>query len=123
MKQSQISISLSGASTVATDSAQIILLNKGLLHLNLLFDIARAYNRNMDITLALVVTPTFVGIGGAYLLSFGFAHTVFLSMFALFSGTSSAMFPLLYGSNRKIEFDKSHTTDEESAPLTENNDL
>jgi Cu2+-exporting ATPase len=48
LKQSQVSISLRGASTVATDSAQIILLDKGLQHLNLLFDIAKTYNRNMD---------------------------------------------------------------------------
>lgn len=103
LKQSQVSISLRGASTVATDSAQIILLDKGLQHLKLLFDIAKTYNRNMDVTLALVVTPTFVGIGGAYLLGFGFGSTVFLSMFALLSGTSSAMFPLFYEPSKKID--------------------
>ena len=99
LKQSQVSISLRGASTVATDSAQIILLDKGLQHLNLLFDIAKTYNRNMDVTLALVVTPTFIGIGGAYLLGFG--STVFLSIFALLSGTISAMFPLFYDPSKK----------------------
>ena len=103
-----------GASTVATDSAQIILLDKGLQHLNLLFDIAKTYNRNMDVTLALVVIPTFVGIGGAYLLGFGFGHTIFLSIFALLSGTSSAMFPLFYNPTKKLELINSQITKEES---------
>ncbi|OQY55062.1 MAG: heavy metal translocating P-type ATPase [Candidatus Parabeggiatoa sp. nov. 2] len=127
LKQSQVSISLRGASTVATDSAQIILLDKGLQHLNMLFDIAKTYNRNMDVTLALVVTPTFVGIGGAYLLGFGFGSTVFLSLFALLSGTSSAMFPVFYEpskkSSKKLDLTGTQITREESAPSLETNDL
>ena len=121
LKKSQVSISLRGASTVATDSAQIILLDKGLQHLNMLFDIAKTYNRNMDVTLALVVTPTFVGIGGAYLLGLGFGSTVFLSIFALLSGTSSAMFPLFYDPAKKL--DLMNPQIEESAPSIETNDL
>ncbi len=118
LKQSQVSISLRGASTVATDSAQIILLDKGLQHFNLLFDIAKTYNRNMDVTLALVVTPTFVGIGGAYLLGFGLGSTVFLSMFALLSGTGSAMFPLFYEPSKKLDLMSPQMKNEreESAP-------
>ncbi|RKZ91866.1 MAG: heavy metal translocating P-type ATPase [Candidatus Parabeggiatoa sp. nov. 1] len=123
LKQSQVSISLRGASTVATDSAQIILLDKGLQHFNLLFDIAKTYNRNMDVTLALVVTPTFVGIGGAYLLGFGLGSTVFLSMFALLSGTGSAMFPLFYEPSKKLDLMSPQITREESAPSLETNDL
>ncbi len=127
LKQSQVSISLRGASTVATDSAQIILLDKGLQHLNMLFDIAKTYNRNMDVTLALVVTPTFVGIGGAYLLGLGFGSTVFLSLFALLSGTSSAMFPVFYEpskkSSKKLDLTGTQITREESAPSLETNDL
>jgi len=121
LKKSQVSISLRGASTVATDSAQIILLDKGLQHLNLLFDIAKTYNRNMDVTLALVVTPTFVGIGGAYLLGFGFGSAVFLSIFALLSGTGSAMFPLFYDPTKKLDLINPQM--EESAPSIETNDL
>ncbi len=123
LKKSQVSISLRGASTVATDSAQIILLDKGLQHLNLLFDIAKTYNRNMDVTLALVVTPTFVGIGGAYLLGLGFGSTVFLSLFALLSGTSSAMFPLFYDPAKKLNLRSSQIKREESAPSIKTNVL
>jgi Cu2+-exporting ATPase len=123
LKQSQVSISLRGASTVATDSAQIILLDKGLQHLNMLFDIAKTYNRNMDVTLALVVTPTFVGIGGAYLLGLGFGSTVFLSLFALLSGTGSAMFPLFYDPAKKLDLISPQITREETATSIETNDL
>jgi Cu2+-exporting ATPase len=96
LKQADVSVSLKGASTVATDSAQIILLDKGLLQLNLLFKLAKTYNRNMDVTLALVVSPTFIGIAGAYLLGFGLVNILFLSLFSLLAGTMSAMFPLFY---------------------------
>jgi hypothetical protein len=84
-----------------------IIIDKGLQHFSLLFDIVKTYNRNMDVTLALVVTPTFVGIGGAYLLGFGFGYTIFLSIFALLSGTGSAMFPLFYNPSKNLELKNS----------------
>ena len=47
MKQSQVSISLSGASQLATDTAQIILLNQGIRHLPRLIELAGGFNVHM----------------------------------------------------------------------------
>ena len=47
LKQADVSISLRGASTVATDTAQIILMNENLEQLGLLFDIAKNFDKNM----------------------------------------------------------------------------
>jgi heavy metal translocating P-type ATPase len=102
LKKSHVSISLRGASTVATDTAQIILLDQGLNQLSLLFELAKSFNQNMDTSVALVVTPTIVGIGGAYLLGLGLGSIVLLQMIALLSGTGNAMLPLLYKPSKKV---------------------
>ena len=102
LKKSHVSISLRGASTVATDTAQIILLDQGLNQLNLLFDLAKSFNQNMDTSVALVVTPTIVGIGGAYFLGLGLGSIVFLNIVALLTGTVNAMRPLLYEAPKKL---------------------
>jgi heavy metal translocating P-type ATPase len=102
LKKSHVSISLRGASTVATDTAQIILLDQGIKQLTLLFALAKSFNENMDTSVALVVTPTIVGIGGAYLLGLGFGSVVLLQIIALLSGTTNAMLPLLYNPSKKV---------------------
>jgi len=112
LKKSQVSISLRGASTVATDTAQIILLDQGLNQLTLLFYLAKSFNQNMDTSVALVVTPTIVGIGGAYLLGLGLGSIVLLQIVALLSGTGNAMLPLLYKPSKNVIPLDSPMTDE-----------
>jgi len=109
LKKSHVSISLRGASTVATDTAQIILLDQGLKQLNLLFDLAKSFNQNMDTTVALVVTPTIVGIVGAFLLGLSFGNTVLLNIVALLTGTGNVMLPLLYKPSKNL-IDKDSST-------------
>jgi Cu2+-exporting ATPase len=95
LKTAQVSISLSGASTIATDTAQIVLMDKGISHLNMLFDLAEDFNNNMDRTFNILLTPAIIGIGGAFLLGFGLPQTLFLNMGGLFLGMGNAMHPRL----------------------------
>jgi Cu2+-exporting ATPase len=95
LKKSQVSISLRGASTIATDTAQIILMDQGLNHLDFLFDLADNFNINMNRSFALLLTPAVIGVSGAFLLGFGVSQTITLNIVGLFLGMGNAMIPLL----------------------------
>ncbi len=95
LKQSQVSISLSGASSIAVDTAEIILLDQGLTHLPCLFEIASRYKQNMDATFAILLIPAAVSLGGVFLLHFGLIQTIALNMLGLTGGLGNAMLPML----------------------------
>jgi Cu2+-exporting ATPase len=65
MKQADVSISLQGASTIATDTADILLMKGDLTHLHTLFNIADSTNNVMKKSTMMVLLPTgFIVIGG-----------------------------------------------------------
>lgn len=94
LTKADVSISLSGASTVAQDAAQIILLNGGLDELCELFDIAKEYETNMRNNFWAVVGPCVLCIGGVYFANFGLITTILLKQLGLFTGIASALSPL-----------------------------
>ena len=100
LKKSQVSISLRGASTIATDTAQIVLMDQGLTRLDPLFDLATGFNRNIDRTFTLTLIPAVIGLSGAFLLGFGLAPTVFLNVAGLLLGIGNSTMPLLEGPNQ-----------------------
>jgi len=101
LKTSHVSVSLRGASTVATDTAQIVLLDQGLAHLGLLFDISQKYKKNTSISYAIVLTQTVLGVSGVFFLGFGLGYTVALNLTALAIGTLNSMIPMLIYSEKK----------------------
>ena len=95
LKKSQVSISLRGASTIATDTASIVLMNQGLSHLNPLFDLADRYNVNMNRTFAMMIIPAIIGVSGAFLLGFTIITTLLLNIAGLVLAVGNATIPLL----------------------------
>ncbi len=95
LKKSQVSISLRGASTIATDTAQIVLMDDGLYHLESVFEIADDFNNNMNTTFAIMLTPMVLGVGGVFLLGFGIPKIIALNMTGLVFAAGNAMLPLL----------------------------
>ncbi len=100
LKKSQVSISLRGASTIATDTAQIVLMDEGLKHLNALFDLADNFNANMNTTFAVMIVPAIISVGGVFILGFGLPQTIILNMVGLILGLGNAMIPALKQSDR-----------------------
>ncbi len=82
MQKAHVSISLRGATTVATDTAQIVLMGEELTHLPLLFDIADRFDENMKNNLMISVVPGAICIGGVFLLNFG----IYASMMLYYAG-------------------------------------
>ncbi|ESQ15461.1 MAG: heavy metal translocating P-type ATPase [Thiohalocapsa sp. PB-PSB1] len=95
LKKAHVSISLRGASTIATDTAQIVLMDQGLSHLGNLFDLAKRFESSMNRTFAILLAPALLGISGAFFLGFGVAHAIALNMLGLFLGIANAAIPAL----------------------------
>ncbi|SJM92159.1 heavy metal translocating P-type ATPase [Crenothrix polyspora] len=83
MKQAQVSISLSGASRVATDTAQIILLDQGISHLPRVFELANGMNRHMSNQINTTMGVSIMGISGVFLLGWGISTIMLLNIVSL----------------------------------------
>jgi Cu2+-exporting ATPase len=94
MKKSHVSVSLRGASTLATDTAEVILLDESLNQLPRLFDLARECSTNTRVAMAAVLVPSILSAGGVFLFGFGFAAARLLNVAGLAAGVGAAMLPL-----------------------------
>ncbi len=100
LKKAQVSISMRGASTVATDTAQIILMSN-LNQLGHLFDFAQEFEQNMSSSFKMIIVPTMIGMGGAFFLDFGLIHTMLLKQTGLVMGLVNATQPLIKSQRQK----------------------
>ena len=95
MNAANVSISLSGATSIATDTAQAILMDGSLIHLCDLFDTAHKLKNNLWRSLVLITIPTAVSLGGALFMGLGLGSSfiIIYSSFAL--ALLNAMLPIL----------------------------
>lgn len=93
--QAEVSISLQGATTVATDSAKIILMNNDLMQLTLLWEVANNYRNNISHNQNRARQFSFVAATGVCLLPFKFwiVESMWASQVAI--GLSIANKPML----------------------------
>jgi len=95
MRQAQASISLRGATTVATDTAQIILMEGNLNQLLHLFQLAGEYERNLKQNIRFTTGVSLVAVTSILFAGFTFAATEIFYSVSLFGGLAIAMKPLL----------------------------
>lgn len=93
LSKAHVSVSLLGASTVATDTAQVILMDKTLKSLPLLFDYGEKYSKNARNTLGIVIGASAVGMVTAFL-PFPMVGVLSWNTISLLGGFSNAMIPL-----------------------------
>ncbi len=93
LKQANVGISLRGASTLAADTAQIVLLDRAITPLLPLFDLTHGLQNNMERNVMISIVPGIFTIGGAYISNFGLlpVYLLFYSGFA--TGITNAMLP------------------------------
>lgn len=94
LQQADVSVSLRGATTVATDSAQIVLMNQSLQQLDELFGIAHSFSKNLDQSLRIAYVPGVVLIGGVFLLHFGMPAALLLYGGGVAAAMGKALSPL-----------------------------
>ncbi|MFM7199947.1 MAG: heavy metal translocating P-type ATPase [Myxococcota bacterium] len=92
LKKAQVSISLRGASTVATDAAQVVLLDGSLSKIPLLFELSRDFNRTMQLNVRASVFPAVITGLGVFVLNWG----LFTSMTIYYAGFGTAMLNSIY---------------------------
>ena len=95
LKKAQVSISLRGASTVATDSAGIILMDGSLNKLIPLLDIGNELDANLTRSTIMTIVPGIICVGGVLFLHFGIVSSVALFNMGLVASVSNAMWPLI----------------------------
>lgn len=94
MKKANISISLSGATSVATDTAQIILMDGSLIHLTELLKISHDLNRNLQKGWLFNIVPGISTIFYAFTPHLTIATALLISQTGLGAGILNAMSPL-----------------------------
>ncbi|MFK5976582.1 MAG: heavy metal translocating P-type ATPase [Sulfurovum sp.] len=71
LKQANVSISLLGASTIATDTAQVVFMDESLKRLPYLFDLSNRLSKNMKVGFTTSIIPGVVCVGGVYFFGMG----------------------------------------------------
>lgn len=94
MKKANISISLSGATSVATDTAQIILMDGSLKNLNELLNIAHELDQNLQNGWIFNIVPGTLTIISAFVFHIRIVTALLLSQGGLGLGVANAMLPL-----------------------------
>lgn len=95
LKRADVSISLTGASAIAKDTAQVLLMSGNLNNLEQLFDLGNQLESNLNVSLMATVIPGVIIVGGVFLLHAGIVSAVVLNNCGLFAGVSNSMLPLL----------------------------
>ncbi|MFZ4703770.1 MAG: heavy metal translocating P-type ATPase, partial [Candidatus Methylumidiphilus sp.] len=94
LKQANVSISLRGATSIATDTAQIVFLEQGLGKLCELRDIAKAMERNVRNSWIMIVVPNVACVAGVFLFGFGIGVSVLTNNVAALGALANGVWPM-----------------------------
>ncbi len=107
LKKANVSISLRGASTIATDTAHIVFLEEGLSKICELRDIALDMERNVKRSWHMILAPNIACIIGVFTMGFGIMASVLTNNVAALGALANGMLPLRKVS--RIEAERRHT--------------
>jgi Cu2+-exporting ATPase len=102
LKKAHVSVSMRGASTIATDTAQVILMDKSLRQICHLFDLSDELKNNLNAGFLTTIVPGVITIGGVFFLHFGLNLSCLLYFTGLASGVINSMLPLIKHRNKGI---------------------
>jgi heavy metal translocating P-type ATPase len=94
LKKANVSVSLTGATRVATDTAQVVLLDGTLRQLPGLFHLAAGMERNFQRGLAIATVPVLGIWGGVLFLHLGVLGAAALFELSLWAGIANALRPV-----------------------------
>lgn len=103
LQEADVSVSIRGASTVATDTAQIVLMGKTLNQLPYLFNMGKQFNGHMKKVVVTVITPSVISIGGSIIFfNYGLIQSIIFPQIGLLAGIAVAMRPALKQSKKNL---------------------
>jgi len=95
LTKANVSVSLDGAASIATDMAQVVLMDGSLSRLCDLFDISKSLDVNLRRSFLSVAIPVTINLTGIFLLHFGLLSVILIANGATAIGVGNAMNPLL----------------------------
>lgn len=95
LRKADVSVSIHGATTIAVDTAQIVLMSKNLEKLPYLFELSHTFNRNARVGTLIATVPAFILIGGVFILNLGVYASIAFWNIGLVAGMLVAMSPSL----------------------------
>ena len=116
LKKADVSISLRGASSIATDTAQIVFMEESLHRLCELRDIARALDQNVRNSWYLILAPNALCILGAFTMGFGIMASVLINNVSSLAALANGMLPLKRITDAKSKRLMSHEIPETNPP-------
>jgi len=94
LKKANVSISLRGASTLATDTAQIVFMEESLAKICALKDFSQALEWNVRRSWNLILVPNGICIAGVFLFGFNIWHSVAFNNASAFLALANGLLPL-----------------------------
>jgi heavy metal translocating P-type ATPase len=122
LKKADVSISLRGASTLATDTAQVVFLEEGLSRLCEFRAIACALDRNVDRSWSMILAPNIACIAGVFTMGFGIMASVATNNVAALAALANGVLPLrkvaqIEAERRhRLEMSQSHAIERNTFP-------
>lgn len=95
LKKADVSISIRGASSIATDTAQIILMDDSLEQLPLLFHLGEEFTGYMNKNLDYCERPAIFNIAAALFFNLGISAAIIINQMSLFFGIGNSIHPML----------------------------
>jgi len=94
IKKANVSISLRGATSVATDLAQVVFMDGNLSHLCKLFDIANDLDNQLQKSFVISLIPLPINFIGIFFFHFGILATIIINQTSFWIGIGDAILPL-----------------------------
>ena len=124
LKNTNVSISLRGASSIAIDTAHIVFLEEGLAKLCELRDIARDLDHNVKRSWSMILAPNIACIAGVFTMGFGIMASVVTNNVAALAALANGVLPLRKVAQIEAErrhrlemSPKSHATERNALPV------
>lgn len=94
LKKANVSVSLRGATTVAMDSAQVVLMQESLERLPLLFELADDMARSLRWGNTAGVVPGYINVAGVFFLGTGYLFALSLNVVSMAAAVGVALYPV-----------------------------
>jgi Cu2+-exporting ATPase len=109
LKKANVSISLRGASTIATDTAQVVFMEESLEKLLRLRDISQELQKNIDRSWGIIIVPNAICILGAFFAGFGVMHSMIFNQVGAVFALANGLLPLRKVAEAQAEKDRAAT--------------
>ncbi len=94
LKKANVSVSLRGATSIATDTAQVVFMEESLAKLCEFLDISRRLDANVKRSWGMIILPNALCIGGVFTMGFGIMASVLTNNVAAIGALINGVMPL-----------------------------